>query len=34
MDLLKYQEYGYCCLITATQKVLDRLDAENMFMLK
>ena len=29
MDLIKNQEYGYCCLITATQKVLDRLDAEN-----
>lgn len=29
MDLVKNQEYGYCCLITATQKVLDRLDAEN-----
>lgn len=29
MDLVKNQEYGYCCLVTATQKVLDRLDAEN-----
>ena len=29
MDLVKNQEYGYCCLITATQKVLDRLEAEN-----
>ena len=29
MDLVENQEYGYRCLITATQKILDRLDAEN-----
>ena len=29
MDLVKNQEYGYRCLITATQRILDRLDAEN-----
>ena len=29
MDLVENQEYGYRCLITATQKILDRLDTEN-----
>lgn len=29
MDLIKNQEYGYRCLITTTQRILDRLDAEN-----
>lgn len=29
MDLVKNQEYGYRCVITATQRILDRLDAEN-----
>lgn len=29
MELIENQEYGYCCLITATQKILDRLTAEN-----
>ena len=29
MDLVENQEYGYRCLITATQRILDRLDAEN-----
>lgn len=29
MDLVENQEYGYRCIITATQKILDRLDAEN-----
>ena len=29
IDLIENQEYGYRCLITATQKILDRLDAEN-----
>ena len=29
MELVKNQEYGYRCLITATQRILDRLDAEN-----
>lgn len=29
MDLVKNQEYGYRCIITATQRILDRLDAEN-----
>lgn len=29
MELIENQEYGYCCLITATQRILDRLDAEN-----
>lgn len=29
MDLVKNQEYGYRCIITATQRVLDRLEAEN-----
>ena len=29
MDLIKNQEYGYRCIITATQRILDRLDAEN-----
>ncbi len=28
-DLISNNEYGYCCLITATQKVLDKLDVEN-----
>ena len=28
MELVKNQEYGYRCLITATQRILDRLDAE------
>ena len=29
MDLVENQEYGYRCLITSTQKILDRLDTEN-----
>ena len=29
MDLVENQEYGYRCLITATQKILDKLDTEN-----
>lgn len=29
MELKENQEYGYCCLITATQRILDRLTAEN-----
>lgn len=29
MELVENQEYGYCCLITATQRILDRLTAEN-----
>lgn len=29
MELIKNQEYGYRCLITATQRILDRLEAEN-----
>lgn len=29
MNLVENQEYGYRCLITATQKILDRLDTEN-----
>lgn len=29
MDLIENKEYGYRCLITATQRVLDRLDVEN-----
>lgn len=29
MALVENQEYGYRCIITATQKILDRLDAEN-----
>ena len=29
MELIENQEYGYCCLITATQRILDRLTAEN-----
>ena len=28
-DLISNNEYGYCCLITATRKVLDKLDVEN-----
>lgn len=28
-NLISNNEYGYCCLITATQKVLDKLDVEN-----
>lgn len=28
-DLVSNNEYGYCCLITATRKVLDKLDVEN-----
>lgn len=28
-DLISNNEYGYCCLITATMKVLDKLDVEN-----
>lgn len=28
-ELISNNEYGYCCLLTATQKVLDRLDVEN-----
>ena len=27
MELVENQEYGYCCLITATQRILDRLTA-------
>ena len=29
MDLVENQEYGYRCIITTTQRILDRLDAEN-----
>lgn len=29
IDLIENQEYGYCCIITATQRVLDKLKAEN-----
>ncbi len=29
MNLVENQEYGYRCIITATQRILDRLDAEN-----
>src|SRR5699024_7118911 len=29
MDLVENQEYGYRCIITATQRILGRLDAEN-----
>jgi len=29
VDLLENEEYGYRCLITATHRVLDRLEAEN-----
>ena len=29
MELVENQEYGYYCLITATQRILDRLTAEN-----
>ena len=29
MDLIENQEYGYRCLITATNRILDKLDAEN-----
>ena len=29
MELIENQEYGYCCLITATQRILDRLTVEN-----
>jgi predicted HTH transcriptional regulator len=29
VDLIENYEYGYCCLIKATNKVLDRLDVEN-----
>ena len=28
-ELVSNNEYGYCCLLTATQKVLDKLDVEN-----
>lgn len=28
-ELISNNEYGYCCLITATQKALDKLDIEN-----
>ena len=28
-ELVSNNEYGYCCLLTATQKVLDKLDTEN-----
>ena len=29
MNLVENQEYGYRCIITATQRILDSLDAEN-----
>ena len=29
VDLVETREYGYCCLLTATQRILDRLDSEN-----
>jgi predicted HTH transcriptional regulator len=29
VDLLETREYGYCCLITAAHRILDRLDSEN-----
>ena len=28
-ELISNNEYGYCCLLTATQKVLDKLDVED-----
>ena len=28
-ELISNNEYGYCCLLTATQKILDKLDVEN-----
>ena len=28
-ELVSNNEYGYCCLLTATQKILDKLDVEN-----
>ena len=28
-ELISNNEYGYCCLLTATQKMLDKLDVEN-----
>ena len=33
-DLLESTEYGYCCLITATNRILDRMAAENVTMTK
>lgn len=33
-DLLESTEYGYCCLITATNRILDRIAAENVTMTK
>jgi predicted HTH transcriptional regulator len=29
VDLIENNEYGYCCLIKATQRVLDKLEVEN-----
>jgi predicted HTH transcriptional regulator len=29
VDLMETREYGMCCLITATHRILDRLDSEN-----
>ena len=33
-DLLESTEYGYCCLITATNRILERMAAENVTMTK
>lgn len=33
-DLLESTEYGYCCLITATNRILERMTAENVTMTK
>ncbi|GHV24403.1 hypothetical protein FACS189465_1570 [Clostridia bacterium] len=29
VDLIENEEYGYCCLITATKRILDKLQIEN-----
>lgn len=29
LELIENHEYGYCCIITATNRILDRLVAEN-----
>ena len=33
-DLLESTEYGYCCLVTATNRILERMTAENVTMTK
>ena len=33
-DLLESTEYGYCCLITATNRILERMAAENVTITK